>query len=272
MLSLQKLLPVPVTDTSPDQLPVVNRFFAPFPAMILCFILLAAVMIIPDPVTASVPASENDDEQYRQLREQMVNRQIIARGVENRATIRAMGNVPRHMFVRASERRQSYMDSPLPIGYGQTISQPFIVAYMTQLIDPEPGMKVLEIGTGSGYQAAVLAEITDQVFTIEIVEELGDWGEQNLRNAGYDKVQVKRADGYHGWEEHAPFDAIVVTAAADHIPPPLVEQLRDGGRMVIPVGSPFRTQNLMLVEKRGDDIRTRNLMPVRFVPFTREEE
>jgi len=221
---------------------------------------------------ASDEALKADEDRYRQLREQMVNRQIIARGVENRPTLGAMRNVPRHKFVRSAEQRQAYMDSPLPIGYGQTISQPFIVAYMTQLIDPEPGMKVLEIGTGSGYQAAVLAEITDQVFTIEIVEELGDWGEQNLRNAGYDKVQVKRADGYHGWAEHAPFDAIVVTAAADHIPPPLVEQLRDGGRMVIPVGSPFRTQNLMLVEKRGEDIRTRNLMPVRFVPFTREEE
>ncbi len=247
--------------------------------MLLFIAIIMAAVSIPE-ATASTGAGTgtgsgftgDDDERYQRLREQMVNRQIIARGVENRPTIRAMRNVPRHMFVRESERRQAYLDSPLPIGHGQTISQPFIVAYMTQLIDPEPGMKVLEIGTGSGYQAAVLAEITDQVFTIEIVEELGRWGEQNLRSAGYDKVQVKLADGYHGWEEHAPFDAIVVTAAADHIPPPLVEQLRDGGRMVIPVGSPFRTQNLMLVEKRGDDIRTRNLMPVRFVPFTRTEE
>jgi protein-L-isoaspartate(D-aspartate) O-methyltransferase len=239
----------------------------------LFIFMLAAAMVIPYTAAATETGTGNsDDDRFERLREQMVNRQIIERGVDNRATIRAMRNVPRHQFVRESELRQAYNDGPLPIGYGQTISQPFIVAYMTQLIDPKPGMKVLEIGTGSGYQAAVLAEITDNVFTIEIVEELGKWGEQNLRNAGYDKVEVKFADGYHGWEEHAPFDAIVVTAAADHIPPPLVEQLRDGGRMVIPVGSPFRTQNLMLVEKRGDDIRTRNLMPVRFVPFTREEE
>lgn len=236
-------------------------------------VLLLAVMLLPCTVKATGHGPGNgDNERHVRLREQMVNRQIIVRGIENRPTVSALRNVPRHMFVRESERRQAYMDSPLPIGYGQTISQPFIVAYMTQLIDPRADMKVLEIGTGSGYQAAVLAEITDQVFTIEIVQELGRWGEHNLRSSGYDNVQVKLADGYHGWEEHAPFDAIVVTAAADHIPPPLVEQLREGGRMVIPVGSPFHTQNLMLVEKRGDDIRTRNLMPVRFVPFTREEE
>ena len=234
------------------------------------------IFFIPLSVNASGPAPANgttsdDEPHFKQLREHMVNRQIIARGVENHETVEAMRNVPRHKFVRVSERRRAYMDNPLPIGYGQTISQPYIVAYMTQLIEPRPGMKVLEIGTGSGYQAAVLAEITDHVFTIEIIEELGQWGQQNLRDAGYDKVQVKHADGYFGWEEHAPFDAIVVTAAADHIPPPLVGQLRDGGRMVIPVGSPFRTQNLMLVEKSGDEIRTRSLMPVRFVPFTREE-
>ena len=241
--------------------------------LLLCFVLFAGALVTPNPaLAAGIAPDDEDEERYRRLREQMVDRQIIARGVNDRPTVRAMRNVPRHKFVRPAEQRRAYLDGPLPIGYGQTISQPYIVAYMTQLINPRPDMKVLEIGTGSGYQAAVLAEITDQVFTIEIIEELGDWGEQNLRNAGYDKVQVKRADGYHGWEEHAPFDAIVVTAAADHIPPPLVEQLRDGGLMVIPVGSPFRTQNLMLVEKRGEDIRTRNLMPVRFVPFTREEE
>jgi len=245
-----------------------KRFFSP--SLIILFTLLIAIQVVP--VAIAEPANDEEEERYDRLREQMVNRQIVARGVDNRPTINAMRSVPRHKFVRSGERRRAYLDNPLPIGHGQTISQPYIVAYMTQLINPEPGMKVLEIGTGSGYQAAVLAEITDQVFTIEIVEELGEWGKQNLRDAGYDKVQVKRADGYYGWEEYAPFDAIVVTAAADHIPPPLVDQLRDGGRMVIPVGSPFRTQNLMLVEKRGEDIRTRNLMPVRFVPFTREEE
>lgn len=213
-----------------------------------------------------------DGQRYEQLRYNMVNSQIVARGVTDEYTLQAMGNVPRHEFVRSFHQRVAYSDQPIPIGHGQTISQPFIVAYMTELIKPREGMKVLEIGTGSGYQAAVLAEITDQVYTIEIIEELGRWGEENLRRAGYDAVNVKYADGYHGWKDHAPFDAIVVTAAADHIPPPLVEQLRDGGRMVIPVGSPFRTQMLMLIEKRGEQLRTRSLMPVRFVPFTRQEE
>lgn len=222
-------------------------------------------------VIAGTSPSE-EEKRYADEREEMVHRQIEARGIKHRETLRAMGVVPRHRFVRPADRRRAYRDGPMPIGYGQTISQPFIVAYMTQLIQPAPGMKVLEIGTGSGYQAAVLAEITDEVYTIEIVEELGMWGETNLRNAGYNKVKVKYADGYYGWEEHAPFDAIVVTAAADHIPPPLIAQLRDGGKMVIPVGSPFRTQNLMLVEKKGDQIQTRNLMPVRFVPFTRARE
>ncbi len=211
-------------------------------------------------------------DRYEEQRDQMVERQIINRGIEDQLTLDAMRSVPRHLFVPDEQRRRAYEDSPQPIGHGQTISQPYIVAMMTELIHPEPGMRVLEIGTGSGYQAAVLAEFTDQVFTIEIIGELGEWGQGNLLDAGYDQVETKIADGYYGWDEHAPFDAIVVTAAADHIPPPLVDQLRDGGRMVIPVGSPFRTQNLMLVEKEGEDIRTRNLMPVRFVPFTRENE
>ncbi len=213
-----------------------------------------------------------DEDQFTRQRNEMVERQIAARGIEDLLTLDAMRNVPRHRFVPEERRRQAYNDGPQPIGHGQTISQPYIVALMTELIRPRTDMKVLEIGTGSGYQAAVLAEFTDEVYTIEIIEELSNWGEGNLRDSGYDRVNVKRADGYYGWEEHAPFDAIVVTAAADHIPPPLVEQLRDGGRMVIPVGSPFRTQNLMLVEKDGEDVQTRNLMPVRFVPFTREDE
>ncbi|MDI6400750.1 protein-L-isoaspartate(D-aspartate) O-methyltransferase [Balneolaceae bacterium ANBcel3] len=216
--------------------------------------------------------SVNEDDPYQRRREQMVRQQIRNRGVNDRLTLDAMRAVPRHLFVRREHVSQAYSDNPIPIGYGQTISQPYIVAIMTELIEPEEGMRVLEIGTGSGYQAAVLAEITDEVYTIEIIEELGQWGESNLQRAGYDHVKVKRADGYYGWEEYAPFDAIVVTAAADHIPPPLIEQLKDGGRMIIPVGSPFQTQTLMYVEKRGERIRSRNLMPVRFVPFTREEE
>lgn len=203
-------------------------------------------------------------------REEMVARQLESRDIKDSATLAAMRAVPRHLFVPEPRRRQAYEDRPLPIGHGQTISQPYIVAYMTQLLEPAPQMRVLEIGTGSGYQAAVLAELQAEVYTIEIVAELARWGASNLRRAGYDGVEVKHADGYHGWQEFAPFDAIVVTAAADHIPGPLVEQLRDGGRMVIPVGSPFHTQMLMLVTRDGDEILTESLIPVRFVPFTRD--
>jgi protein-L-isoaspartate(D-aspartate) O-methyltransferase len=231
------------------------------------FVLAVLAAGLPCPVSA-VGAEES----FSAERAAMVARQLEARGIEDRATLAAMGSVPRHLFVPEPRRRQAYADSPLPIGYGQTISQPYIVAYMTELLELKPGMRVLEIGTGSGYQAAVLAEILDDVFTIEIIPELAAWGEGNLRRSGYAQVRVGRADGYHGWEEFAPFDAIVVTAAADHIPPPLVQQLRDGGRMVIPVGSPFRTQMLMLVTRDGEDIRTQNLLPVRFVPLTREPE
>ncbi len=202
-------------------------------------------------------------------RDKMVSSQIEARGVKDPATLKAMRRVPRHLFVPAGERARAYNDSPLPIGYGQTISQPYIVAYMTEVIRPKGGQKILEIGTGSGYQAAVLAEITDKVYSIEIVKELGDQAAARLKNIGYDKVQVKIADGYHGWPEHGPFDAIVVTAAAEFIPPPLIEQLAEGGRMVIPVGSPFMVQTLMLVEKKNGKATSKSLFPVRFVPFTR---
>ncbi len=208
---------------------------------------------------------------YKELRENMVETQIVARGISHEATIEAMRNVERHLFVPEARRHRAYEDSPLPIGQGQTISQPFIVAYMTELIDPGADYRVLEIGTGSGYQAAVLAEIVDEVYTIEIVPELGETARDLLKDLNYDNVEVKIGDGFHGWEEHAPFDAIVVTAAPEDIPSPLVEQLKDGGKMIVPVGSAYMTQNLMLVEKRGDEIYTERVMPVNFVPFTREE-
>jgi protein-L-isoaspartate(D-aspartate) O-methyltransferase len=211
-------------------------------------------------------------DEYTQERREMVNRQIVNRGIEDEATIEAMLGVKRHLFVPGGRENQAYEDSPMPIGYGQTISQPYIVALMTELAQPGPGMRILEIGTGSGYQAAVLAEIADTVYTIEIVEPLGRRAAGVLEENGYDNVIVKIADGYHGWEQYAPFDAIVVTAAAEHIPPPLIEQLADGGRMVIPVGSPYFTQSLMLVTKDGDSIRSQNIIPVRFVPFTRAGE
>lgn len=207
---------------------------------------------------------------FQRGRNSMVRNQIQARGVHDRATLQAMRTVPRHLYVPAVQRRFAYQDRPLPIGYGQTISQPYIVAYMTEMIQPDSNQKVLEIGTGSGYQAAILAEIIDQVYTIEIIRPLGEQARSKLE-AQYDNVHVMIGDGYHGWAEHGPFDAIIVTAAAEYIPPPLLEQLKEGGRMVIPVGSPFQMQHLMLVEKQhGGDITTRSLMPVRFVPFERD--
>lgn len=202
----------------------------------------------------------------------MVATQIKARGVENSRVLDAMRAVRRHMFIPEGRVHEAYQDRPLPIGHGQTISQPYIVALMTELVNPEAEDTVLEIGAGSGYQAAVLSELVKQVYTIEIIEPLATWATQRLRLTGRDNVTVKHADGYYGWEEHAPFDAIVVTAAAPHIPPPLIAQLKDGGRMIIPVGSRFRTQQLVLVEKQGERITTRNILPVRFVPFTRAGE
>lgn len=202
----------------------------------------------------------------------MVETQIEARGISDPLVLDAMRNARRHLFIPAPRDREAYEDRPIPIGHGQTISQPYIVALMTELIEPKADFKVLEIGAGSGYQAAVLAEIVDHVYTIEIVPELAVWAEERLKKAAYENVTVKHADGYHGWEEHGPFDAIVVTAAAPHIPPPLVAQLKEGGRMIIPVGSRFRTQQLILVEKKDGSITTRSILPVRFVPFTRADE
>lgn len=208
---------------------------------------------------------------YTKLRNEMVKTQIENRGVKDSATLDALRKVPRHSFVPTDQVANAYEDRPLSIGYGQTISQPYIVGYMTEIIQPRADQKVLEIGTGSGYQAAVLAEIVSKVYTIEIVEELGKQATTRLKNLGYKNIEVKTADGYHGWKEHAPFDAIVVTAAAEFIPPPLKEQLKDGGRMIIPVGSPYMTQQLMLIEKTGKSYRTTSKMPVRFVPFKRSE-
>jgi protein-L-isoaspartate(D-aspartate) O-methyltransferase len=206
---------------------------------------------------------------YTQARENMVTGTIEARGVTDSLTLAAMRAVLRHEFVPAGLRSQAYADRPLPIGHGQTISQPYIVAAMTELLQVEPGSTVLEIGTGSGYQAAVLAEFVDMVYSIEIVPELAESGSATLERMGYHNVMVTSGDGYYGWEEYAPFDGIVVTAAATHIPPPLVEQLSPGARMVIPVGPPMQVQTLMVVEKRHDGtVFMRSVMPVTFVPLT----
>jgi protein-L-isoaspartate(D-aspartate) O-methyltransferase len=183
--------------------------------------------------------------------------------------LRALAEVPRHEFVPGPLRGAAYENRPLPIGYGQTISQPYIVAIMSDLIDVQPGARVLEIGTGSGYQAAILAKLAARVHTIEIIEPLGREAERRLRDLKFDNVQVRVGDGYYGWEEAGPFDGIVVTAAASHIPPPLIKQLKRGGRMIIPVGSRFMVQHLVLVRKDdADQITTRQVLPVRFVPLT----
>jgi protein-L-isoaspartate(D-aspartate) O-methyltransferase len=210
-------------------------------------------------------------DEYENRRKLMVSEQIKARGVRHEATLKAMETVPRHLFIPASGRSFAYHDNPAPIGHGQTISQPYIVAYMTQIVDPKPEHKVLEIGAGSGYQAAILSRIVKEVYTIEIIPELAAGAKSVLEELNYDNVHIKTADGYYGWDEAGPFDAIVVTAAAEHIPPPLIAQLVEGGKMIIPVGSPFMTQSLMLVEKEKGKIKTRSLMAVRFVPFTRSK-
>jgi protein-L-isoaspartate(D-aspartate) O-methyltransferase len=180
-----------------------------------------------------------------------------------------MGNVPRHEFVPIGDRGNAYRNRPLPIGFGQTISQPYIVALMTDLLYLEQGDVVLEVGTGSGYQAAVLAELVEQVYSIEIIEELSRQADLRLEQLGYDNIELRLGDGYYGWPDQAPFDAIIVTAAASHIPPPLVEQIRPGGIMIIPVGSQFQVQHLTMVSKDlTGKVTTRQVLPVRFVPLT----
>lgn len=206
---------------------------------------------------------------YKIRREQMVKNQIEARGITDPEIIRAMKKVPRHLLVPEDQREYAYEDRPLPIGEGQTISQPYIVAYMTDLISPKKYMKVLEIGTGSGYQAAVLAEIVKEVYTIEILENLGIRAKKDLDKLGYTNIHSRIGDGYQGWPEQYPFDAIIVTAAAEKVPQPLIDQLREGGSMVIPVGESGKVQDLLLIRKIKGQIKTTNLGPVRFVPFTR---
>ena len=217
-------------------------------------------------------------DEYTQQRQQMVSaieddvviiEQDINKKSFNTTVMQAMNTVPRHEFVPAMLRFMAYENRPLPIGHGQTISQPYIVALMTDLLQPQPGHRVLEIGTGSGYQAAVLSQLVAQVYSIEIIEELGESSTQLLDRLGYDNVETRIADGYNGWPQYAPFDSIIVTAAISHIPPPLVQQLKKGGRMVIPVGTRFHTQYLTLVEKdMQGKITSQQLLPVAFVPFT----
>ena len=220
-------------------------------------------------------APEGTEDPYKAKRDYMVEHDIARsawsrEGVKDEAVLRAMREVPRHLFVPPNLVDQAYSDRPLPIGHGQTISQPYVVAYMTEMLKPKPDAVALEIGTGSGYQAAVLGALVKNVYSIEIVAPLGKEAKERLKKLGHDNVEVKTGDGYFGWEEHGPYDAIIVTCAASHIPPPLVEQLKPGGRMVIPVGPPLQVQQLVLVEKREDGtIRRKSVMAVRFVPLTR---
>ena len=220
----------------------------------------------------AMPALADDD--YASLREGLVDEVRSYAGYAGDApfsdeVLATLGRVERHKFVPPGQVRYAYDNRPLPIGHGQTISQPYIVALMTDLLEPDASDVVLEVGTGSGYQAAVLAELVDHVYSIEIIEPLATSAGERLKHLGYDNVTTKLGDGYYGWDEHGPFDSIIVTAAASHVPPPLIEQLRPGGRMVIPVGGRFMTQLLLLLEK-GDDgeIVTRQIGAVRFVPLT----
>jgi len=208
-------------------------------------------------------------DKYEVRRIRMVETQIRNRGITNPDILNAMKKVPRHLFVPDEYLDEAYNDYPLSIGYGQTISQPFIVAYMSEAVRPTVKKKALEIGTGSGYQAAVLAEIVDKVYTIEIVPELARESAERLEKMGYENIICKHGDGYQGWQENAPFDIIVVTAAPEKIPEPLINQLADGGRLVIPVGAAGAVQELVLVTKRNGKTETKRLSFVRFVPFRR---
>jgi protein-L-isoaspartate(D-aspartate) O-methyltransferase len=233
----------------------------------LLAVLIPQVLLRPDSPATPV---ETEPAEFTALREQMVAEQIEARGVADPQVLAAMQAVPRHVFVPDEFLDQAYEDHPLPIGHGQTISQPYIVALMTETLQLQPGQRVLEIGTGSGYQAAILAEMGLEVYTVEIIPELAGQAGERLAALDYENVQVLNADGYFGWEEHAPFDAILVTAAPDHLPQPLANQLVEGGRLVVPIGPVGAVQTLWLFEKVAGELQASNLGAVRFVPLTGE--
>ena len=230
------------------------------------------------PAAPAAPAEARGSDPFLRARLRMVEKTIVARGVTDPLVLGAMRKVERHLFVPEKLRHLSYIDKPLPIGHDQTISQPYIVALMTEAARPKAGSKALEIGTGSGYGAAVLAEIAEEVYTIEIIPELARTASARLKELGYKNVRVKCGDGYAGWPEHAPFDAVVVTCAPDHVPAPLVEQLKRGGRLVIPVGpgperlGPYDAQSLKVVTKSAEGVVEEDILSVRFVPMTGEAE
>lgn len=223
-------------------------------------------------IVAFFAKASNAQDDYMAKRERMVKTQLLARDIIDPVTLKAMRQVERHEFVPESMKKYAYTDSPLSIGHSQTISQPYIVAYMTQELKLKSEHRVLEIGTGSGYQAAVLAAIVDSVYTIEIVEPLGIEAKKRFKRLGYKNIYSRIGDGYHGWPDKAPFDAIIVTAAVKVIPPALTDQLAEGGRMIIPVGQTRFHRNLILVTRKNGKIRTKKRIPVAFVPFTRHKE
>ena len=233
------------------------------------------IFIIPILLSLYLPiplALSSEDPSLVEARRRMVERDLKGRDIKDPKVLEIMGRVPRHLFVEPSLKSKAYADHPLPIGEGQTISQPYIVALMTQILQIQPGERVLEIGTGSGYQAAVLAELTDQVYTVEIIETLTKQAVKRLKEMGYGRVQAKYGDGYFGWEEGAPFDAIIVTCAANHIPPPLIKQLKEGGRLIIPLGSTTYFQTLTLLTKKMGKSDIQHLLGVAFVPMTGEAQ
>lgn len=220
-----------------------------------------------------VSCAGTEEVDWEAERKRMVEEQLTGpgRGIMSARVLEVMGKVPRHELVPESHRRMAYADSPLPIGHGQTISQPYIVAFMTEKLEPKPADKVLEVGTGSGYQAAVLSELVKEVYSIEIVEKLAERAKADLKRLGCENVHVRAGDGYKGWPEAAPFDAVIVTCAPDHVPKPLVEQLKEGGRMIIPVGTGY-AQELYILEKEGGELKQQGVLPVRFVPMTGEAQ
>lgn len=233
---------------------------------------LSGISFLALAVFLSILFLRGEEETFAKKRREMVRYQLRARDIHDKKVLEVMGTVPRHLFVHKRYQSQAYEDHPLPIDEGQTISQPYIVALMTQYLGIEKGDKVLEVGTGSGYQAAVLAHLTDEVYSIEIKERLAHQASERLKSLGYDRVRVKRADGYFGWEEHGPFDAVIVTCAANHLPPPLFEQLKEGGRLIIPLGSTLFFQNLTLVTKVGGKPQVEHVLSVSFVPMTGEAQ
>jgi protein-L-isoaspartate(D-aspartate) O-methyltransferase len=231
---------------------------------------LGLFLLLCSAVPALIPREGQDPDVYAKRRQRMVIEQLAGRDIVDRRVLKVLEKVPRHLFVLPAYRDQAYEDYPLPIEEGQTISQPYIVALMTQCLELKGGEKVLEIGTGSGYQAAVLAEIGARVFSIDINERLAAQAARTLRTLGYDEVQVKCGDGYRGWPDEAPFDAIIVTCASPEVPPALAEQLREGGRLIIPLGSARHFQTLMLLTKEGGRLQKKAISDVRFVPMTGE--